>query len=167
MATSVSAHSNQPKGDCTSTVNSNTSIDFLPIQISQNSSVTHQVDLSSPMQDQKTTKKQGNIIKGLLQHGLNLKFPPHSLNSLPIKNNSIPQGFALRVAVSVAPSLNKELATPGESLRFQSLPDTQTIGSYTELALILNLTPKFLKQKLTLCGLTSLGPAILPSLTQH
>ena len=43
------------------------------------------------------------------------KIPPLSLNSVLIKNsNSIPQGFALRPAVSLAPSL-KEIATLDES----------------------------------------------------
>ena len=76
------------------------------------------------------------------------KIPPHSLNSVLIKNsNSIPQGFAFRPAVSVAPSLNKELATPDESAWFQSLPDTQTFSLYIKLALILNIPQNFLKQK--------------------
>ena len=70
-------------------------------------------------------KKKATITKGFTAWA-QPTIPPLSLNSVLIKNsNSIPQGFAFRPAVSLAPSL-KEIATPDESAWSQSLPNTQT-----------------------------------------
>ena len=63
----------------------------------------------------KLLKEKSNNYYRFHGMGSNLQFPPLSLNSVLIKNNIlIPQGFALRPAVSLAPSL-KEIATPDES----------------------------------------------------